>query len=240
VTDVAVLEPRQRTLVQLVTLLRPGRDTHRGVYRSIEWGAERCGRVLAQRSYGARVLLHGSHATLAALVSVLDEASADAHVHAVDLLLNPHGTTRRLWFADGPAEADQISSMLQGALDPAQRRRLRAVFSTACFGMCHTDTWLRAGFSVAVGSRGIYADGLTSLPLLLRGWARGLTVEECVRRADSERLRRRADIVASRYYERTGRLADAEQVDSHRVVDGARTMTIGSDPTTWRPSRLPA
>jgi hypothetical protein len=236
----ASVEPHQRRLVQLVTLTTPGRGAQQAMYRSIEWGAERYGRVLLRRSYGGRVLLYGSHATLPELVRALDQASGEADVHAVDLLLNPHGTTRTLWFADGPVESDAVSAALQSALAPRQRRRLRAVLSTACYGMSHTDAWLRSGFALAVGARGIYADGLTSLPLMLRGWARGLTAGECVHRANNDRLRRRQDLIASRYYERTGRLADAERVDSDRVVDGAATMTIRSDPTAWHPNHLPA
>jgi hypothetical protein len=234
------VEPHQRRLVQLVTLTSPGRGAQQAMYRSIEWGAERYGRALLRRAYGARVLLHGSQATLPQLVRALDHASGETGVRAVDLLLNPHGTTRTLWFADGPVEADEVSAAVRSAVPPQQRGRLRAVLSTACYGMSHTDAWLRSGFALAVGARGIYADGFTSLPLMLRGWARGLSAQECVLRANNDRLRRRQDLIASRYYERTGRLADAERVDSHRVVDGAAAMTIGSDPAVWHPDQLPA
>ena len=34
--------------------------------------------------------------------------------------------------------------------------------------------------------------------------------------------------------------SDADAVDSERLVDGARTMDVGSDPATWRPHALPA
>ncbi len=234
------VEPHQRRLVQLVTLTTPGRGAQQAMYRSIEWGAERYGRVLLRRAYGARALLYGGHATFDELVRALHRASDEPGVHAVDLLLNPHGTTRTLWFADGPVEADTVSAAVQSTLTPRQRRRLRAVLSTACYGMSHTDAWLRSGFALAVGARGIYADGFTSLPLMLRGWARGLTATECVQRANSDRLRRRQDLIASRYYERTGRLSDAERVDSLRVADGASAMTIRSDPETWHPDHLPA
>lgn len=236
----AWVEPHQRRLVQLVTLTTPGRGAQQAMYRSIEWGAERYGRVVLRRSYGARVLLHGQQATLQEMVRALDCASAEEGVLAVDLLLNPHGTTRTLWFADGPVDADTVSAAVRSALTPQQRRRLRAVLSTACYGMSHSDAWLRSGFALAVGARGIYADGFTSLPLMLRGWARGLTAGECVQRANNDRLRRRQDLIAARYYERTGRLSDAERVDSDRVVDGAATMTIGSDPARWHPDHLPA
>lgn len=227
-------------LVQLVTLLTPGHAREQALYRSIEWGAERTAWRYLRRSYRTRLLLRGPEATVDGLVGALSTASAHPQVRAVDLVVNPHGTSRRLWFVDGPVDADEVSTALQRALDAAQRRRLRTVFSTACYGMSHTDAWLRAGFCVAVGSRGIYADGVTSLPRMLRGWAGGSTAQATVDDANAAGPRGRQDALAARYYRAIGRSGDADAVDSERVVDGARTMVITTDPAQWRPTSLPA
>jgi len=240
VATVAPLVPAQRVLVQLVTLASTARARERALYGSIEWGAEVIGWRYLRRAYRSRVLLSGPSATLDGLVESLAAASAEPAVAAFDLLINPHGTSRQVGFADGPVESQQVCAAVRDRLDARQRRRLRATFSTACYGMSHTDTWLRSGFAVAVGSRGIYADGGTSLPCLLRAWARGSTVAEAVARANAADRRGWQDALAARYYRRTGRVAESLAVDSARVADGARTMVITSDPAQWRPSSLPA
>ncbi len=234
------VQRRERVLVQLVTLLTPGSAREQVLYRPIEWGAERMVRRHLRQVYRTRLLLRGPHATMDGLVAALSAASAHPQVRAVDLVVNPHGTSRRLWFVDGPVDADEVAVAVVRALTTHQRRRLRAVFSTACYGMWHTDAWMRAGFCVAVGSRQIYADGVTSLPRMLRGWAAGSTVRDAVGDANAGWARRRQDALAARYYRTIGRAADAGAVDSERVVDGARTMVITSDPAQWRPPALPA
>lgn len=236
----APLQRSQRMLVHLVTLHEQGRTAEGLMYRSIERGAETMARRYLRRTYRRRTLIRGPQATLESLVDALASASAEPGVGAVDLLVNPHGTSRKVWFVDGPVDADDVCAAISERLDTEQRRRLRAAFSTACYGMSHNDAWLRAGFSVCVGSRGIYADGVTSLPRLLRGWAGGQTVADAVEKSNGAGLRHRQDSVAARYYRRTGRTDDAEAVDSTRVVDGARTMVVTSDPAQWRPRHLPA
>jgi hypothetical protein len=239
VSTAAPLVPSQRVLVQLVTLASTARPGERALYRSIEWGAELVGWRYLRRAYRHRVLLHGPSATLDGLVEALAAASAEPDVAAVDLLINPHGTSRQILFADGPVDSYRVCVAIRERLGPEQRRCLRATFSTACYGMSHTDAWLRCGFCVAVGSRGIYADGVTSLPHMLRAWASGSTVEQAVDEANAADRRRWQDAVAARHYRRTGRAAQSQAVDSERVADGARTMVITTDPAQWRPRRLP-
>ncbi len=234
------LDPAQRVLVQLVTLASSAPARERVVYRSIERGAELMGWRYLRREYRTRTLLHGPQATLDGLAGALAAASAEPDVAAVDLLVNPHGTSAKVWFADGFVDSHEVCTAIRDRLDPQQRRRLRAAFSTACYGMSHTDAWLRSGFAVAVGSRGIYADGITSLPRLLHGWSSGATVEAAVAEANAADRRRWQDAAAAHYYRRTGREAESRAVDSERVVDGARSMVISTDPAQWRPGSLPA
>lgn len=236
----APIAPDQRLLVQLITLQAQGRPSERALYSSIEWGAEALVRRLLSRHYRSRILLRGTQATVDGLVDTLAAATADPQVRAVDLLLHPHGTSRRLLLADRPIEAPRLAAVLQQALSPDQRRRLRVALSTACYGMSHNDAWLRTGFAVAVGARGIYADGLTSVPVMLRAWSRGQSLRVAVQRANTADRRHRQDRLAAAYYLRTGRSAEAAAVDSTRVVDGAGGMVIGTDPATWRPASLPA
>lgn len=234
------VEPDERVLVQLITLQAHGRPNERAMYSSIEWGAQALASRHLRRQYRSRILLRGNDATADRLVQALASATATPGVRAVDLLVHPHGTSRRLLFTDRPVEAPRLATALQSALTPVQRRRLRVVISTACYGMSHNDAWLRGGFAAAVGARGIYADGLTSVPRMLRAWGHGRSVLTAADHANAADPRHRQDALAAAYYRRTGRAAEAAAVDSIRVVDGAGGMLISTDPATWRPSSLPA
>ncbi len=239
-TSATPLTADQRALVQVVSLANAGSASERAFYRYVERGAQRMAARYLRDTYRSREVLHGPDASLDRLVAALHTAATTPGVRAVDLLVNPHGTSRRLWFVDGPVDAIVVADQIRARLDSSARRRLRVVFSTACYGMSHSDAWLRSGFCVSVGARGIYADGLTSLPTLLRSWAAGQTVEQTVGAANAARLRRRQDAVAARYYRAVGRTQEAAAVDSERLVDGARTMVVTSDPATWHPGALPA
>ncbi len=221
--------PEQRLLVQLITL-PPGRAAERSLYRAIECGAQASARVTLRLAYRRRLLLRDDAATLPMLVAALAEATSVSGVRAVDLAIHPHGTTERLVLADGPVDVDEVAGRLGAVLDSQRRDRLRAVFSTACHGAGHLPAWLRAGFVVATGARGIYADGVTSVPVLFRCWAAGRTVDQCVRATNDDPTRRAQDWLAARYYAWTGRPRDAERVDSTRVVGGRGEVSIGTDP----------
>jgi hypothetical protein len=225
--------PKQRLLVQLITL-PPGRPVERSLYRAIECGAQASARIALRSAYRRRLLLRDDAATVSTLVAALTEATGVPGVRAVDLAIHPHGTTERLVLADGPVEVDEIGRRLRAVLDSTRRDRLRAVFSTACHGASHLPAWVGAGFAVATGAQGIYADGVTSVPVLFRCWAAGRTVEQCVRSTNGDPTRRAQDWLASRYYAWTGRPREAERVDSTRVVGGRGEVTIGTDPARLR------
>jgi len=223
------VQARERLLVQLITL-PPGRPAERSLYRVIEWGADWWARVLLRGAYGQRMLLRGDATTAAHLVAALAQAAGTPGVRAVDLAIHPHGTTQRLVLADGPVDVDDIATRVGAVVASPQRHRLRAVFSTACYGASHLDAWLRAGFVVATGARGIYADGLTSVPVMFRAWAARGTVEQCVQASNADPTRHGQDSLAARNYAWTGRSREAERVDSTRVLGGAGGVTLETDP----------
>jgi hypothetical protein len=230
---VDAVQPTERVLVQVITL-PPGRPAERSLYRVIEWGADYSARSLLRPAYGRRMLLRGDAATVPSLVAALAEATGAPGVRAVDLSMHPHGTTERLVLADGAVDVDVVATHVLDLLGEAQRHRLRAVISTACYGASHVDAWLRAGFVAATGARGIYADGLTSVPVMFRAWAERRTLEQCVQSGNDDPTRRAQDWLASRYYAVTGRRRQSGRVDSTRVLGGSRTVTIQADPAVHR------
>lgn len=230
----------QRVLVQVISLAEHVRAGERWLYRGVERGADVVASRYLHGQYGTRILLRHADASANRLLEALHAATEAPGVDAVDVLVQPHGTSRRLVLADGPIDTNDLAARAQASLRPAQRRRLRVAISTACFGMTHNDAWLRSGFAAAVGARGIYADGFSSVPVLLRTWAKGDTLERAVAMANAGRVARGQDKLAAQYYRATGRPSEAKEVDSERLVDGARGMTIATDPARWRPGSLPA
>ena len=222
-----------RVLVQLVTL-PPGRPAERSLYRAVEWGADWWARVLLRGAYRQRLLLRGEAATVSTLVAALAEATAGPGVRAVDLAIHPHGTTERLVLADGLVDVGEIAGQVHAAVEESGRHRLRAVFSTACHGANHLEAWLRTGFVVATGARGIYADGATSVPVMFRTWAAGRSAEQCVTSSNDDPTRHVQDRLAARYFGWTGRPSEAARVDSTRVVGGAGAVTVETDPASLR------
>jgi hypothetical protein len=200
----------------------------------IESGADYSARVLLRPAYGRRMLLRGDAATVPGLLVALTEVTGAAGVRAVDLSMHPHGTTQRLVLADAAVDVDDVATQVLAVLGEEQRHRLRAVISTACYGASHLDAWLRAGFVAATGARGIYADGLTSVPATFRAWAARRTLEQCVQAANDHPTRHAQDWVASRYYAWTGRSGQAERVDSTRVLGGSGAVRIDADPAVMR------
>lgn len=220
---------RARVLVQLVTLARQGRWYERAAYAAVEDAAVALARHHLQEHYVRRVLLRGAEASSSRLVAALAAATATPGVAAVDLLLQPHGTSRRLLLADGGVEAADLAAAIRRAVPAEHAPALRAVFSTACYGSGHAGDWLSAGFAVATGARGIYADGITSVPALLAAWAGGAEVTTAVAAANASDPWGVQDAVAAGYYRLTGRAGMAAQVDSHRETSGAGDLVITSD-----------
>lgn len=113
---------------------------------------------------------------------------------------------------------------------PARRRKFRAVFSTACFGATHLDGWLDAGFKVASGSPGIYADSALSFPAFLAPWANGTTFEVAVAAANAADPLRGQEALAKEFFRSKGRPDEANEVNSVRVIKGNGFLKMDSAP----------
>jgi hypothetical protein len=221
---------RARVLVQLVTLADQGRWFERPAYAAVEDAAVTLARRHLRGHYVRRMLLRGAEASSSRLVAALVAATATPGVAAVDLLLQPHGTSRRLLLAGGGVDTADLARDIRRAIPAERAGSLRAVFSTACYGSGHSHDWLSAGFAVAMGARGIYADGLTSVPALLAAWAAGATVVDAAEAANASDPWGIQDAAAAAYYRVTGRAAMAGEVDSRREVSGAAGLVMTSRP----------
>lgn len=159
-------------------------------YEFVTFSAESVGLTFLRPNYRAVHVVKGTDATLAALTSKLNAAASNAAVKVVDLIFVTHGLNEQVAFADKRRSMDEVKQAIVTGLSASDRAKLRAVFSTACFGASHRDGWIAAGFNVASGSRGVYADSGTSFPAFLTAWAAGQSFSDAVKAAnDSDPLR---------------------------------------------------
>ena len=107
---------------------------------------------------------------------------------------------------------------------------MRTVFSTACFGKTHLDSWPNIGFSCASGSEGIYADSEVSGAPFLSAWEGTKTFIDAVALANSADIGNAADGLAIAYYNSIGKTDNAGKINSNRILRGNVNLRIYSSP----------
>ncbi|MCJ8504316.1 transthyretin-like family protein [Kocuria flava] len=218
----------KRQLVQIVLLSDGLKGADRLLYRFIEESAKGLVNTVLGPNYHRITCFEGPQVTLPRFADAVETAGG-AGTDAVDLMINLHGTTDKLEFADGRHTASEVAAALR-RLPPRVRTTFRCVFSTACFGASHIDEWLGAGFSDAAGSERISADAQTSFAPMLGAWALEKTFAESVQAANGADPLRVADHTARAYFTARGRDADASEIDSVRRRGGRGSTRIYSTP----------
>lgn len=140
----------------------------------------------------------------------ISRQQAIAAISATDVVISLHGKPDRLCFV-GSSEcqrveeiADQIAdARTQQCRKNGQRdfgcerdaqRKLRVVYSAACYGASHIKFWTgHAGFAAAAGAEGVHTDSAASFPTFLTTWRGGYTLTETVARANQADKRRLYD-----------------------------------------------
>jgi len=172
--------------------------------------------------------------TLARVAKKLKEIAATRSVKAVDLFWMTHGSPEIIHLQHNNRRKrdqalhvkDKVAPAILAKLNKSERAKLRAVFSTACYGKSHLDGWLKAGFQVASGSRQIFADADESLPPFLRNWRKGRRFRSAVHIANRNQKRDTRD-----RHVRTMKRFKNMRVDSHREVKGKTCLRIDSRPS---------
>ena len=219
----------ERELVQIILLSPDYVDAERALYEFIESSTETLTRSILGPVYRRMTFLKGSAATLPGLVDALGTASGRPGIEAVDLLFTTHGTGNKVLLAEGQLADTAVRDAVR-TLSPAKRAKLRIVFSTACFGATHLDSWIGAGFTEASGAEGIYADSAVSYAPFLVAWAAERTFAQAVAAANAADVLDAADNVAKAFYLAQNKPDSAAKIDSDRVRAGTGTSRIYSTP----------
>lgn len=216
----------QRDAVVFLANLAPTEQPAKAFYEFVGFSAESA--VTALTPVYRRVhLVKGRSATLPALVSALNTAASNSAVKAVDLIFVTHGLSEEVVFSDVRATMDQVRQAVTDGLSAADRAKLRAVFSTACYGATHRGDWTGAGFNVVSGSRKIYADSALSYGAFLAAWASGQSFSSAIGIANASDPLDAQDKAATPILRQFGfSEEEANDVDSTRVISGTGALTI--------------
>lgn len=219
----------ERELVQVISLSNDYTGGERALYEFIENASEGMVSLILGDDYNRVHVLKGTDAMLEKLHDKLQEITSRTSIEAVDIILNIHGITNSLPFSNRiEREADVLNKLNE--ISRENRKKFRAFFSTACYGASHLDLWINAGFEVASGSEGIYADSAISFAPFLNSWAGGKPFRNSVDDANSADVHNANDNVVRTFYTATGRRATASSIDSDRIVRGNGNLRIYSKP----------
>ena len=161
------ITPQQRSALIVSYLAELADDKLRWLYRWIEDNAVDVARLMMESHYHTFSTLEGDDATYTNFVGRLQALASESKVEAVDVFLHVHGSPQRLWFKGGTKNTSIIGDDL---IQLGLKKKLRALYSTACYGENHTEDFIRGGFRVASGALGVNANAVAEYPLFMTNW----------------------------------------------------------------------
>jgi hypothetical protein len=208
-------EQRQLVVVSDLTTFAPG---YLWLYKLIEANAVGMAQTKLGGDYAKINVMAVENATLANFHAGLAALAADPATSAIDVYVSLHGAPGAMWFHDGPHGSAEVRDALK--THSGMSEKLRALYSTACFGDSHADDWLAAGFRTASGSKGVNANSAYEYPAMMDSWKAGDSFGDAVAKGDDPVEQRIWDGIAANQMHFDG-------VDSTKVVHGDASVTIG-------------
>ncbi len=206
--------PPQRALILVTHLVGPGPDRWKRLYEFMNIAGLAVASQTLAAKYSVLLPLTGAQATRGGFLQAVQSQSSPASIRTVDVILNLHGAQEEVVFADRQARIAD----LQNELSQAGRGKLRMLYSTACYGSCHADNWLAAGFRVVAGAKGVNANSMTEYPVVLSAWGHGAPFGTAIALGEREDTRLPMDEIA--------RAMGFTDVNSDKDVLGNPAITI--------------
>lgn len=232
--SLTTLDKDQRGLLIMVADLSSDYEsTHpfATVYNFIERSAEIIAVRKLRQHYKETLILKDNLADIDFMLQSMERLTNDDSIKAVDVVFVTHGSDSRIHFSESSSiTSGNLSRLMQESLTAQQRSKLRALFSTACFGASHTTDWLTAGFKVVSGANEVYTDSASSYLPMLETWANGETFNQSIINANKADHRditdSAADEAAARNLTNSALDGYAGRIDSTRIVKGEGRITI--------------
>ncbi len=215
ILEAAPLQKEERDAVVVIELTQALDEPKKTLFAGIErFGVREYSKLKA--AYAEVRFLFQKDATAKSFIAALSELSAKTSNRAIDIFINLHGHPGGVTLFD-----EQISiADLRNQMNEVKglSAKLRAVYSTACYGKSHVKEWLDAGFRVAAGAVKINTNGAYETPLFLKNWLKGETYGKSMERGNAERGRK--------FYDNAVNGAGHGPADSYKEVEGNASLTI--------------
>ena len=158
-SPVMALETSERGLVVVLNMYTGENNAIMNQwYKSETSGALLAIALGTHHAYAKTKLLYRDEAKLSGLVEGIRELNEDPNIKAIDLIVYVHGRPDSLKLVyEGLGLLHPLTEWtpIQEITDRIKKigsRKLRVVFSDACYSKSHNDKWLDAGFKVSSGS----------------------------------------------------------------------------------------
>jgi len=218
VRTASAIDKGKRALLVVSDLAHLGTEKLKWLYEWLDSNGVQAIKQILHDDYRSVAELLEEDATISNFVGRLTSLAGDPRNEAVDLVLMLHGLPGVLCFRGGDISLNALRERIQ---EQYLQNRLRACFSTACFGGTHAPKWVDAGFRVACGARGSYANGAYGLGIALLKWAEGARFSDTVKAANNLAVIAICDSLA--------RMEGFDDADSQWIVAGKANTRITSE-----------
>ena len=186
-------------------------------FKAEEKNARRKTLKIAPSAYHHVKVFYRDDATLKNLLKAIQDSESDPQVKDIDVVLYLHGDDGVLGFVDYPdfITSKDVATQIRAlkSADGSGPRKLRALYSDACFGATHADDLLSAGFKVYAGGEGNDTNKSVDYGRFLREWVAGTSFRASIHWANKAWITRISDFL--------------EGGDCAKVVYGAGNLSIG-------------
>lgn len=204
-----------RVAILVVYLETGGQEEWQVVYELSEPAAILTVSAELTSVYKRVIILEKENTTEQKFIKTLSELAVDATVKAIDVIFVLHGWEEKLWFYNTKVPVARLKYQIS-CLN--LRRKLRLLYSAACYGATHADDFVAAGFDCASGALGVTTNGDLEFPNVIDALQDGRTHKKGIEEG-SEGLEERDED------------SGVEGANSKKIIVGNGDITINSTPT---------
>ncbi|HYX37179.1 MAG TPA: hypothetical protein VE954_29095 [Oligoflexus sp.] len=208
-----------RDILVVSNLETHGRKDYAWLYRFLETMSVSLAEKTLKDSYRNLYVLAGENSSTEKFATSLQSLTQDPDLTALDVFIHLHGSPDRLWFEDRDARTEELGHQLKSTL--SQASKLRALYSTACYGKSHAPDFLNAGFWVVNGAEKVNTNSPHDYPAFMNAWKSNQMFEAA--QADGNN----PGWIA--FYDSIAQAAGFDDVGSYKVVVGNGQTTIQSE-----------
>lgn len=173
--------------------------------------------TLLAGKYGLYEKLEKTQATKSEFIKKISSFDADPKIEAIDVILHLHGTKGKLVFAGDTISTADLKKELKSQ---KINKKLRLLYSTACYGESHANDFVDAGFKAASGAVGVNTNSPYEYPIVLTMWANGSKFREAIAVGENPYIRAATDGAAS--------LLLFPDADSDKIIYGNSKISINT------------